>query len=528
MIAAVGHNIVRSVWVGTIAICVILLAGTPLISAYFPDYVAGYLIQVPATIVFVWYFRHFRILRIYQNWRERAFLILSFTIPLANTFILKALRKAAFGEHIMFEIFRPTILLLLVIAMFSASKKGRTSLPITLRLSFFASIAGWLLASFFSHYPILALGHGFFEVAAPWIALLTLLRIAPDREFLLHAAVLFLIGFSLVAVAQAVVILAGLSGGIALGLPVAATEFLDAKMDLPLMVEAGGNAYGNTDNFASLWCLVVVLVSGLAYASRRWRWIAWTGFAVVVYAGLLVYPRSALGAVVLGLLGLWLYRWRVWRSASLGILISLALIGAIYVNPAIVDYYVTGAELFIAILVPSSGSSEGDGFLRSWALKHREIEYAGGEFGVDRAAAWSKGIEIAKNNWITGIGFGAYSIVEPRFTAPHSLVLERIDDGGILSLFSILLMAGYCFWQSLVLLVRKPTDIAGAAAIIAVSVFFVKAFVFGATFSIMGLIPWGFAVQLCLAIFLTGTGDVNLIGAHLGDGSKKLPATKPT
>ena len=92
----------------------LILAAFPFVYQHFPTYAPGYLIQIPAEAGF-YYFRHFRLFSTYTDWRERGLLILSFVIPLQNTFWLKAFRKALLSSHLLLEVMRPEILPMLII-----------------------------------------------------------------------------------------------------------------------------------------------------------------------------------------------------------------------------------------------------------------------------------------------------------------------------------------------------------------------------------------------------------------------------
>ncbi|NJO33948.1 MAG: hypothetical protein HC869_13215 [Rhodospirillales bacterium] len=88
-------------------------AGAPRVLAHFPDYLPGHLIQIPAIVIAYFYFHRFKLMETYRRWTERALLVLSFATPLQNTFVVKAYRKALLDQHILLEIFRPDILVLI-------------------------------------------------------------------------------------------------------------------------------------------------------------------------------------------------------------------------------------------------------------------------------------------------------------------------------------------------------------------------------------------------------------------------------
>ncbi|NJO35897.1 MAG: hypothetical protein HC869_25255 [Rhodospirillales bacterium] len=105
-------------------------------------------------------------------------------------------------------------------------------------------------------------------------------------------------------------------------------------------------------------------------------------------------------------------------------------------------------------------------------------------------------------HWLTGIGFGVYSVVEQEHTAPHSMTLLRFSEGGILSLMSFILLCTYGFLRFFQL--RKTKDMLVAASLASLCAFFMKAAIFGGSFSINGQIVWGFGVALLLSIAIRG------------------------
>jgi hypothetical protein len=475
-------------------VLVLLLAGVPFVGARFPDYLPGYLIQIPAIGFGFLCFRYFRLMDKYRLWSERLLLVLSFLIPLQNTFLVKAYRKVLLDEHVLLEIFRPDILMLAGLTFWLVHQRKAVALPVILVLSFSLGLVGWVLSSLFSDYPILSFGNGIFEFFAVWVVLYAFLAVAPDRRFMVHAAALFCSGAGLAAFAQTATIWSGIPSDTVFGIPIFAEELLNVKKDLELMVKAGGNGYGNTDNFASLWVLLVPLVAGLFYLVRR-DGILSIFLVLLCYAGLLVYSRSSIVIVIFALICLWCYRFIAYRSISLALLVVLAGLILIHARPEIARYYTSGIASFAQGLVRRSEPAE----RLSWrAGSQTKILDAS---AVARADAWRRGVAIATAHWTTGIGFGAYPLVEPEYTAPHSMALLRFAEGGVLSLMSFLLLCVYAPLRFLKL--RKIEDVLAAACLISLSAFFIKVAIFGGSFSINGQIVWGFGVALAVAISLS-------------------------
>ena len=484
------HTVAASTGLWTTLALALLTTGTPLVNLYFPDYLPGYLIQIPAIALLYFYFNHFQLIDTYKLWTERLLLFLAFATPLQNTFLIKAYRKAFLDEHILLEILRPDILVLIGLAICIARGRKTVHLPSILMASFLTGLIGWITASMFSEHPSVSLGSGFFEFLSVWATLYIVLAIAPDRQFVTHATILFCLGAGLAALAQTIAIWPGIPTNTVFGFPAFADEFLRIKKNVQLMIKAGGNGYGNTDNFASLWVLVVPLVAGLSYLTQR-SWITWTGLLLFCYAGLLIYSRSSIGAVILGLGCLWLYRLIVYRSISLILLVLIAGFLLIHLDPEIIRYYSNGIRSLIQSFLPHPA---GDGSWPEWMRTQKDTIDAS---GTARAEAWRRGFEIAIANWKTGIGFGVYPIADPEYTAPHSMALLRFAEGGVLSLLSFLL---FCIYAPIRLIeLRGSKDILSAASLISISAFLLKAAVFGGSFSINGQIVWGFGVALLLS-----------------------------
>lgn len=483
-----GYLIVESpqLWVG--ASILALLAGTPLILKYFPTYLPGYIIQIPAIFVLYIYHRRLNLWKKYRRWTERALLILAFSVPLQNTFLVKAYRKALLDQHIMLEVFRPDFLLLIGLAAWLYYRRKQVDLPAMLVWSFWLGLAGWLVATGFSEFPLLSIGNGLFEFLSFWIAIYVLLGVAPERQFPVHAAVLFCLGVGLVAIAQTTAIWSGISRDAIFGIPIFAQDFLKVKMDLDLMIQAGGNGYGNTDNFASLCTLVLPLLAGLAYVEKR-GWMAWLAFALLAYAGLLVYSRASTATVFLALCGLWFFRLIACNSFSIGLIVALFGFVVIHAGHEMSGYYAGGVQSFSRMLLSEPRSAD-HGFKESNDAS-----------GLARADAWRRGVSIARTHWLTGIGYGVYPIADPEYTAPHSMVLLRLVEGGLLSLLSFLLLILYVPIRLIQILKLQEQGLP-IAALVSVASFLFKAAVFGGSFAINGQIAWGFGVALMLSMGL--------------------------
>ena len=465
------------------------LAATAAVEARFPEYIAGYLIQIPALVLGYFYATKFDLLNRYPRWQQRVLLLISFAIPLQNTFVLKAARKYLMDGNVALEAFRPAVFILLVVTAASLANNDKLRLPKLIVASFVTGLFGWLLSSSASDYPGVSLGTGLFEFLCPFAAVYALSVNALDRAFLLHCLKLFIISFALVALAQASVILATDCSDAVLGLPLLADEFLELKKSLPLMQVAGANAYGNTDNFVSLWVLIIPLTAGLYYRRKSALWAI--ALFALLYLGLLVYSRSGILAVTCGLTGIVVHRAVAFRAFSALPAAALAALLLIHVPSGGAKYFVDGIYSFITTL----------------QYPTKEI-HSYDASGVDRMEAMRRGVAIASEHPITGVGYGVYPIVEPELTAPHNMLLLRFAEGGIFSAVSLLLLASFAIasaWRQFF-----SRDIVAMTAAIGLGCFLLKGMIFGATFSIGGQISWGFGVAILIAVLSTQTNRNNV------------------
>jgi hypothetical protein len=511
-----------------------IAAGAPIVLDRFPEYIVGYLIQIPAMLAAYIYATHFRLLEKYSAWSLRGLLLLSFAIPLQNTFILKAFRKALLDRYVGLEIFRPEVLLLIAIAVWTACvcRKSAKLHPLIIG-SFAIGLTGWLFTSSVSDHPALSFATGFFEILCPFIVIYVYVANTPNREFLRHCVQLFMLGCAFVATSQITAALGMLWIHDRPFLPLTAQDFLGMKMNMLLMEITGNNAYGNSDNFVSVWILLVPLFAGLYYSRdiRGWRAV---GLIIILYAGLLVYSRSGLLVVCLGLLAIVAYRWLALRKFSTLVAAMVAGLILIHLPGDSFAYWREGVGRFLlpqthvaaalphvadalphvtdAPRLPGGGGSKTEPTKRGAAAEKNATNddalgrdplrigrWAHGDelSGDERSIAWRTGWKIGKDNWLTGIGFGSYIFADPQLTAPHSLFLLRLAEGGILSAVSFLLLILYVLWCSF-RLPREPPNMLTAACLIGALCYLLKATVFGATFALGGMIVWGFGFAISI------------------------------
>ena len=164
---------------------------------------------------------------------------------------------------------------------------------------------------------------------------------APDRTFLRHSLTLFVLGCSLAALAQTVAMWPEICCDNRYGLRATAAEFASIKRNLPQSERASANGYGNIDNFASLWVLLVPLLVGLYYTAAR-KLVYGLGLFMLVYAGLLVYPRAAMTAVALGLAAILIYRLLICRQFGSIVVAVVAASALIHMPAGTSDHYTGG------------------------------------------------------------------------------------------------------------------------------------------------------------------------------------------
>jgi O-antigen ligase/polysaccharide polymerase Wzy-like membrane protein len=500
-----------------------LLAGLPWVWENFPSYVTGYIAQIVALLVGYSYAKAWRLPQVYVDWRQRALLLLSFAVPFQNTFLPKVLRKVLFDSHLVLELLRPEILLIVAVTAATIAHGRRSvisGIPLLLKLAFVTGFAGWMLVTPFSAYPLQSVASGVFDFLALYVVLYIFVANAPSRAFVVHCLVLFVIGCVLVATSQMLAMWSNLCCENVLLIPATADEFLDVKRNVPLMIRAGGNGYGNTDNFASLWVLLVPLLAGL-YHVTQFKVAKALLFALLMYAGLLVYSRAGIMVVFAGLAAILAFRLVAYRSVSVFSAAALAFLVLIHASSGL-EYHTRGMRSFVTELTEyqppqaeqdirpprpprrSTQPQPAPTQARRASLEKRlDLEPKSGieydRSGFERVQAWRMGAEIATKNLLTGIGYGVYPIIEPDYTAPHTLFLLRLSEGGVLSALSLLLLAAYVPWRLLQMARSRSDDMLEFSCLIAVGCFLLKGIVFGGNFSIGGLIVWGYGVGLCLA-----------------------------
>jgi hypothetical protein len=495
-----------------------LVLAYPSIYARFPSYASGYLIQIAAIMIGYWYFHHYRLFETYTDWRCKGLLLLAFVIPLQNTFWLKVFRKKFLDSNLILEIFRPEIVLLIVVAIGAASVPRSNAafnrIPATLKFSFFLGFAAWAVSTSVSANPLLSLATGIFEFLIPFAMLYTFVGIAPDRAYMKHAASLFFISYALVSIAliSATFVIPNAELAPVFGFPLFANDFLTIKRDGVFLKMIGGNAYENPDFFISLWVLAVPFLTVSYYQATR-KLPVLLVLAVIFYAGLLQYSRAGLVVVVFALLLVIALRYFLLKQWSWLPALLLVFIAFVHIDRSANEYFVGGLSQLIGGL---AGRPQTDPrmlhppqtdplMLQGSAVEQQDIVQDLAEndhSGTERARALSDAMTIGKQNFWTGIGYGIYPTIHP--VPPHSLLLYRLAEGGILGAISILALALYAPWRAVQSLRQRSTDIFQYACLLGLSSFMLKALLFSSSFSLVGIVVWGFGFAMILAATVVG------------------------
>ncbi|WP_398470606.1 O-antigen ligase family protein [Tardiphaga sp.] len=460
-------------------------------------------------------------------------------ILLGLSFIVPVQPLLQFGPITELKTYRVVELIILIMLIVAALTKQSPHIPKTIRVSFWIGLFGWALATAFSNYPLRSLDVGALEFFIPFCVLYLFLAYAPDRQFMVKAGALFVLGVLLVSAYQAFEIISAY--GSFLVFP-SAGNFLLYKAALPVLLPSGvRHGYGNIDNYASLWALLIPLLAGSILFVRK-RYVAGIALATLLYLGLFTYSRGALLSVMAALLTLLYFHLSVKRKISRSILSILALLGLIHMDSSILSYFASGVSTFSRevqieaqrkqpqdksastgaattptgdtdaqrLKTPSNDVDIGSAPILS-APATQTTPLPGAESasdldvstveqsGEDRAESWRTGLTIAKDHWLSGVGYGVYPIIEPKFTAPHTMLLMRFAESGVFGLLSFLILALYSPYR---LVQDRSLGMFEITCLVAISAFMVKAAIFGASFSVSSNIVWGFGCMMLMAASL--------------------------
>jgi hypothetical protein len=475
-------------------------------------------------------------------------LLLCFIIPVQPVFHLHTYRTVE------------AIILLMGVSTFLL--QGAISLPPLVRWSLWIGVAGWLISTALSPVPLHSIDVGLLDFFVFYILLyLLIVHLGGRRDFAV-AGLVFALGAGIVAAGQTVTIISVVREeswlrSIPPPVPVLPSAFLYYKNAVPLFIPLGVPwAYGNIDNYVSLWVLLLPWLIGMFYFFSSKRWLTVGLFALHAYAGLIVYSRGAILALVPAIALLGAFQFRSYRSLSPAILGVLFGFTVFTVDPVTwirsVDGVSSFAETFVDVerggppdLPPldQSGAERAqprpplDQPDAGRALPRHRIDQSGvgrnqpqqplDQSGADRAQAWLTGISIAINSKLLGIGFGIYPEMDPVLTAPHSMAILRFAEGGLLSLISFVMLALYAPLHLLRMARERAGDMLQASCLCAVIAFMTKAILFGANFAISSNIVWAAGTALCLATCLAGRSEFQVGEDIRSLDSAELSGAKP-
>jgi O-antigen ligase len=275
------------------------------------------------------------------------------------------------------------------------------------------------------------------------LILIVIVNFISEFKELQHASKFLFLG-AMVSVVYGIVQMVGFYAGINTDIP-----FLDRLPQvetyrLGLKVVAGNprlNAFINDPNILGAYLLAILglgISIFLAYLQRNRRINLPMLFVILLTAVALMatLSRSAILGFCVMLLVIWYYfRRQVFRPRLIliGILVILALVTLINLSEQ--------GQAFIQRMLGESSASQQS------TLAH--LRYAD--------AAW----EMFRENPLTGVGLGGYSIYFTRFINPdartamsHSMYLTLLSETGILSLSATLLVFIY-LWITLGISIRK-------------------------------------------------------------------------
>jgi hypothetical protein len=346
---------------------------------------------------------------------------------------------------------------------------------------------GWILSTAVSANASFSVATGFFEFFIPFAVIYAFVRTAPDRRFMAHSIWLLSAGFGLVSLS---LIAAGLVAsphvGDSASIPLFAVDFQILKRNLHYLTEVGGNAYENPDFYISLWVLLLPALLLLVYQTRH-------GVAgifllsLIFYAGFFQYSRA--GIIVITLAAVMTIVLRVVISKRWPLLpaLLLALLTIAHLDVSTRAYFFNGGIQFE------------EGLQRLLLHSHRKLglEMNDDQSGAERIESIGEGIAFGLKHFWTGIGYGMYKRVNP--VPPHSTLVYRFVETGILGALSFLLLALYVPFRLSVAFLRREKDMLLYACILATGWFMFKAIVFSASFSLVGIVVWGFAFGVLIA-----------------------------
>ena len=507
--------------VGAIATSLLFLAvwtvGLFVVRRYLPDYVLGYVAYLPAVGALLVYWKFARLGELFTRADHRMLLVACYLIPLANTVVFRSLRYVFLRQAVVLEVFRPEIVLLGIACALTvrrARKHGGlwTYVPLSLKFGLVCGSAGFAVSTLASAQPLHALGVGIFEFVIPWLVFFAFFSQRAEQRLIWHALHLTALA-SLIVFATGILWMMIFVGGESdLGVPLLADAFLDIHRRVDKIEGFGLLTMGNSFNLV----LLAVPVASLYLAtstdrtlSKGVRTASLAACVLTLYTILLCYSRS--GLLVILLTGACLFLLRLWaeRRLAWSVVGVLALLLGIHVPGQISSYYKSVGESLVLSIAPTEREPPAP---NAAALSRRAVLRESADVSepdrqlpavdkstLGRVFAMAKGWTLGRQLGLFGAGYGSYPRLEPEWTSPHNSLIQRWVEGGVLSLIGLLCVAAFLIGRIFALLRQREPDMVTVAGCSMAGAFLLLAALAGGTFSMIGLIHWGFIVHIALA-----------------------------
>ncbi len=327
-----------------------ILALTPIVLTSYRAEFPSFIIQTVLIVAFYLYVRTFRLLVHYKEWTQRLLLLISFTVPLEQTFFPHALAKLLWliDPHLGLQLLRASNVLLLTVTVLALRGYGLSralrSIPFLIKASFAIGVAGFVLATVFSAYPLHSVAGGLLEFFPVYLVIFAVAAIAPDVRFVGHACSLFMLACLGVAATQIIALAPTLCCDHAFYLRATVPEFVAIRDQYDQMRAAEINSYGNRLHYASLVVLLIPFIVGYIYShygSKR----AVFALLIFLYSFMLLYSRSGMVIIFAGLVfafSFLIWKYRILSPILLGI---ITIIAAAHSSRETFDYHVRGVSM---------------------------------------------------------------------------------------------------------------------------------------------------------------------------------------
>jgi hypothetical protein len=131
--------------------------------------------------------------------------------------------------------------------------------------------------------------------------------------------------------------------------------------------------------------------------------------------------------------------------------------------------------------------------------------------GEARIRAISRGFILARYYALPGSGLGTYHYLDPQYTAAHTLPLQILVEGGVLTFLGIAIVFGYAVVRTGRLLILptgqsiNPEFVLSLSGSASCSAFLVHGILTGDNLILGGFTVWGFLLAFCMGLSLAHT-----------------------